>query len=101
MTNTAKDFSTKWNTPIGRDCVDLHSTLARWLGERLIFLADNAQGYPARMTFDEWTHKLRDSGLALLAYAMEAEDAAIERDTHRAAQTAMMFVTRNLGNLWD
>ena len=37
----------KWETdPIGKDCIDLHTTLARWLALRLQFLGDNASGWP-------------------------------------------------------
>ena len=35
-----------WETPVGKDCVDFGSTLAKFMGIRLQFLAEHTHSYP-------------------------------------------------------
>ena len=104
-----KTYASKWNTWVGVDCIDLHSALAHWLGERLIHLGEHTNGTPyaycrkfstGEDTFDEddayaaWKADLTANGKALLAYVEDVE-------TLPAAQEAMRWVADNLGLLWD
>ena len=95
-------LTSPWKTTVGRDAANLHRSLAKWLGERLIFLAKQTQGHPPRFTFDEWVNTLAKHGEAMLTYAQDDyEDDEEETTAYRNAQNAMFFVTRNLGDLWD
>jgi hypothetical protein len=111
-----KKYDSKWNTPVGADCIDLHSTLARWLGERLIHLGEHTKGTPyaywmkfstGENTFDEdaafaaWKADLTTNGKALLAYVEDVETLPEDVETLPAAQEAMRWVADNLGFLWD
>lgn len=58
-----------WNTEIGDDCAKLHVTLAVFLAERLLFLADNTFGHPQGMTHEHWVEGLKGAGLAFADYA--------------------------------
>jgi len=108
----------KWkDDPIGKDCIDLHTTLARWLALRLQFLGDNASGWPITDYFGEddeasqeeydrqyrnWRIELLDTAKALKDYA-DADgnfDTEYEIRTERV-QKAMQWVADNFTNLWD
>lgn len=96
-----KTLDNAWKSAVGRDCVDLQTSLAYWLGERLKFLGENTHGHPPKYTFDEWTNTLTTHGKALLNYAAKASEGQSETPDYRDAQNALFFVTRNLGHLWD
>ena len=104
----------KWESdPIGKDCIDLHTTLARWLADRLQFLGDNASSWPLVTDKEEtqeeydrqyrnWRIELWDTAKALKDYA----DADGNFDTEYEVRTkevmkAMQWVTDNFTNLWD
>lgn len=99
-----KTYAEKWETPVGADCIDLHSALARWLGERLIHLGEHTNGIPMPYVskfpgdddaaFAAWKADLTTHGKALLAYVEDDE-------TLPAAQEAIRWVADNLGLLWD
>lgn len=109
-----KTYENTWGTPLGQDCVDLCSTLPRWLGERLMFLGMHTSGAPASYysasgedaehALGSWTHDLTKHGYALslagnlsnLEWTLEEEEKA-----RADAQEAMLWVAVNLGNLWD
>ena len=108
-----KSHEATWGTPLGQDCVDLCSTLPRWLGERLMFLGMHTSGAPASywdgdtavpVPIDRWRSDLTKHGYALslagnlsnLEWTLEEEEKA-----RADAQEAMLWVAVNLGNLWD
>ena len=111
-----KTYENTWGTPLGQDCVDLCSTLPRWLGERLMFLGMHTSGAPASYFKDNedlaaptrplerWRSDLTKHGYALslagnlsnLEWTLEEEEKA-----RADAQEAMLWVAVNLGNLWD
>ena len=108
-----KTYENTWGTPLGQDCVDLCSTLPRWLGERLMFLGEYTSGAPAAywdgdaslpVPIDRWRSDLTKHGLALsLVGNLSNLDLTIDEEerAHEAAQRAMVWVTANLTNLWD
>ena len=104
----------KWmDDPIGKDCIDLHTTLARWLADRLQFLGDNASSWPLVTGKEEtqeeydrqyrnWRIELWDTAKALKDYA----DADGNFDTEYEVRTkevmkAMQWVADNFTHLWD
>lgn len=108
----------KWkDDPIGKDCINLNTTLARWLALRLQFLGDNTNGWPITDYFGEddeasqeeydrqyrnWRIELLDTAKALKDYA-DADgnfDTEYEIRTERV-QKAMQWVADNFTNLWD
>jgi len=119
-----KTYAEKWETPVGADCINLHSALTRWLGERLIHLGEHTNSVPyayymkfstGENTLDEnaslekaqmasyeamwaslalWKADLTTNGKALLAYNKDEE-------TLPAAQEALRWVADNLGMFWD
>jgi hypothetical protein len=121
----------RWQTPVGQDCKDLKCTLAKWLGERLLFLSQEPKGVTEHWCtdlddFDErgkaWTEALRTHGQALIEFERHgsdwpdpsrATDSAIERkrvleswsskqnERFEQAQAAIRFAADNLDLLWD
>ena len=104
----------KWESDtIGKDCINLNTTLARWLSIRLQFLGDNASGWPLVTDKEEtqeeydrqyrnWRIELWDTAKALKDYA-DADgnfDTEYEIRTERV-QKAMQWVADNFTNLWD
>ncbi|ABA03523.1 hypothetical protein Nwi_0256 [Nitrobacter winogradskyi Nb-255] len=91
---TGEDYKKTWGTPLGQDCIDLHETLARWLGERLVFLADHTTTVTPDAA-EPWHEALRRNGEALLRYAAEWPEGEGE------AKRSLEWVARNLESLWD
>ena len=104
----------KWkDDPIGKDCINLNTTLARWLALRLQFLGDNANSCPLVTDKEEtqeeydrqyrnWRIELWDTAKALKDYA-DADgnfDTEYEIRTERV-QKAMQWVADNFTNLWN
>jgi hypothetical protein len=104
----------KWkDDPIGKDCINLNTTLARWLALRLQFLGDNTSGWPLVTDKEEtqeeydrqyrnWRIELWDTAKALKDYA-DADgnfDTEYEIRTERV-QKAMQWVADNFTNLWN
>jgi hypothetical protein len=111
MTDT---YEATWGSPVGKDCVDLCSTLPRWLGERLLFLGTHSSGAPASYylasgedaehALGSWTHDLTKHGTALsLVGNLSNLDLTIaeEEKAHADAEAAMLWVAANLTKLWD
>lgn len=115
------DYAKTWGTPIGQDCISLNASLAKWLGPRLLFLANHAIGCPSSYFEGEETFErdekaylddLTKHGNALVQYAKderaEAEtdadimaQADIETREEADAQLAMIWVAENFIHLWD
>jgi len=96
-------YEQTWGSPIGRDCVSLDITLCKWLGERMIYLAEHSNSYHPDMTYESWTGRLMQHGHALLAYH-EHWETDCDKPTeyfHSKATQAMLFVAANLGHFWD
>ena len=116
----------KWmDDPIGKDCINLNTTLARWLSIRLQFLGDNTNGWPITFYFGEddeasqeeydrqyrnWRIELWDTAKALKDYAdmMEGKGTVDEFDESGKAEKiisdakkAIQWVADNFTNLWD
>ena len=116
----------KWmDDPIGKDCINLNTTLARWLALRLQFLGDNTNGWPITDYFGEddeasqeeydrqyrnWRIELWDTAKALKDYAdmKEGEGTVDEFDESGKAEKiisdakkAIQWVAKNFVNLWD
>jgi len=98
-------YASTWGTPVGQDCISLDTTLCKWLGERMIFLSEHANGYPEDYSYESWTGRLAQHGYALIAYhdhwSNPSKDDTPTVDYHLRAQSAMLFVAQNLGHFWD
>ena len=104
----------KWESDtIGKDCINLNTTLARWLSIRLQFLGDNASGWPLvtdkEETQEEYDRQYRNWRIELWDTAKALKDSAdadgnfdteYEIRTERV-QKAMQWVADNFTNLWD
>lgn len=108
-------YAEKWETPIGKDCISLCSTLARWLGERLVHLGTHTKCYPitnapmaVQDKFDTdtmlamWKHELLHHGAILVRYAEDNEDTMeYTLALHADADASMTWVACNWQKLWD
>ena len=96
-------YAATWGTPIGQDCIDLKTSMARWLGERLSFLAKYSSTFSLDYdTKDDWDKAVGDAACALLLFAdgegfygKGYEDRAV------AASDAMQWVAKYYHDLWD
>lgn len=114
-------YEETWGTPVGQDCIDLCSTLPRWLGERLTFLGNHTSGVPAAFVEEHggvdldnveaarqiYTDTLRQHGAALTRLGNLSRDTAEELtdeqldQAFRDGQEALRWVATNLQSLWD
>jgi hypothetical protein len=104
-------YEETWGSEVGKDCVDLCSTLPRWLGARLTFLGNHTSGCPltyfeteaeVAQGVERWQADLTRHGAALTHWA-DADDWTDE-EADRAladAQDALRWVATNLQALWD
>lgn len=107
------EYERTWGTPVGQDCIDLCSSLPRWLGERLTFLGNHTSSCP--MSYAEafgdagtivWKGDLIRKGAALTRaatldeYDLELSDSDIEK-VKTEAQKALRWAADNLQSLWD
>lgn len=105
-----------WDTPVGEDCIDLCTSLPRWLGERLTFLGNHsshcplsylaASGGDDEHAYGSWLHDLKLHGAALTRATTPGVDALLLTDeeidaTAKGAQDALRWVADNLQSLWD
>ena len=90
-----------WETPVGKDCVDLGYTLAKFLGTRLQFLAEHTHSYPPQYEHQYWVNVLRMHGEILEAYAMAQACGYQHDDMLRDAKASIKWVADNLNDLWD
>ncbi|MRG71082.1 hypothetical protein GH722_04825 [Alphaproteobacteria bacterium HT1-32] len=101
----------KWVGPVGEDAITLKASLAKWLGPRLVFLADHtttvASGhFETEQAQDEATNAylsvMRGHGEALIAYAADESGRNAEGQSNEdEAHQAMQWVAENFINLWD
>jgi hypothetical protein len=105
-------YAEKWETPVGADCIDLCSNLARWLGPRLVHLGTHTRGTPLSYIADDseeelakahtvWTGDLIKHGNALIVYADDQREGADDPDVYAKATEALRWAADNLGSLWD
>lgn len=96
-------YAQTWGTPIGQDCISLNASLAKWLGPRLVFLADHTTSlapgnYATEEEHEAVTKKflgeMRAHGESLIEYG-NAED------NDAAAENALRWVAENFIYLWD
>lgn len=121
-----QDYS-RWETDVGKDCIELDISLCRWLSDRLLFLSEQPKGvndswHPEISSFDErvrmWADSLCQHAKALREYAECRSDKPSSGDAPsgpqswederekqelrlKAAQYAIRFVADNLHQLWD
>jgi ParB/RepB/Spo0J family partition protein len=93
------DVSAAWGTPLGQDCIDLHLTLARWLGERLVFLADHTTTIKPDAE-EPWDVSLRRNGEVLLRYPEKWNAGDLDYGLDEAKR-ALEWVAKNLHSLGD
>ncbi|CAB4190597.1 hypothetical protein UFOVP1288_78 [uncultured Caudovirales phage] len=91
----------RWGTPVGRDCISLHTSLCAWLGARLVFLSAHSHGHPYSHSQEAWEEALLTHGQALLAWSTYYEKENYEEELYHEAQRALHWVARHLGKLWD
>ena len=116
----------KWtNDPIGKDCINLDISLAKWLAIRLQFLGDNTNGWHITDYFEEdnkasqeeydrqyrnWRRDLWNTAKALKDYADMQEGKGTDGEFDESgkaekiisdAKKAMQWVADNFVNLWD
>jgi hypothetical protein len=99
---------------VARDAWNLDTALAKWLGKRLLWLAENAHGIPGPyLTYAEdgfntvdddkamarWRKDLRTHGKALQDYGKGK--VANRDDGLEKAQDALRWVAKRLPCLWD
>ena len=93
-----------WNTPVGKDCIDLDKSLAKWLGLRLTHLGKYANTHPISYgdDFSKWLSDLTTHGKALLDYYKHNPETKKETLVqHESAVRAIRFVADYFGQLWD
>lgn len=86
-----------WGTPIGQDCVTLKVALAKWLGERLVYLSyrehlDCPTGYHGGES--RWQKDMLRHGQALVEYGA---DTGVNSEKAKAAMT---WVSTYFDDLW-
>ncbi len=96
-------YKNTWGTPLGQDCIDLDWTLARWLGERLVFLSYHNTGFPSGTednqpykSIEDWQSDLHKYGVVLQKYGQPDRE---EEVPYEKAQEAMRWVADHLGCL--
>ena len=96
-------YQRTWGTAVGRDCIDLDISLAKWLGERMTFMAKNTNSHPINYADgDAWSDDLKRHGRALLQYAApHKETSDADDEVNRNAQAAVYFVAQQLPHLSD
>lgn len=97
-------YKRTWGTPIGQDCISLDTTLCKWLGERMLFLAEHTQSFdPRYVSFEEWQRTLRVNAYALLGWANHWDCGSVDEEhaAYEQAQAALRWIADNLGTLWD
>lgn len=105
------EYDKTWGTPVGQDCIDLCSTLPRWLGERLTFMGNYTQAAPPSYVdefgdgaLDAWRDELTTCGNQLSRWAnagtLELSSEGV-RTALRDATRALHWVADNLPTLWD
>ena len=90
-----------WETPVGKDCIDFGSTLAKFMGIRLQFLAEHTHTYPPQYEHQYWVNELRMHGEILEAYAMAQACGYHHDDMLRDAKASIEWVAEHLNHLWD
>ncbi len=81
---------------------DIRSALPLWLGERLIYMAQNCRGYPVGVPPEDWRDDLMDRGHALFTHgSLDAEGRDEAEVTIDEARKALRWVADNLEKLWD
>lgn len=103
-----KKYKKTWGTKIGKDCVSLDTSLAKWLGERLLFLAKHSNSYPSYYAdHKQWQCCLRAHGTCLLEYynyvGLCLEEWTAEKETSKIllAKESIHWVAQHLNHLWD
>lgn len=101
---TKAKYKKIWGTTVGKDCINLDHSLAKWLGKRLVHLGTHTNCRPCCYDADDgaWNRDLTLNGGVLLLYADSGKD-DINTQTikYRAAKKAMQFVAKHFGSLWD
>jgi hypothetical protein len=96
-------YAKTWGTEIGQDCITLKASLARWLGPRLVFLAQHTTSLSPGLYKNREEHLLvtkryldimAQHGNALIEFGKEEENAS-------EATEAMLWVAENFIHLWD
>ena len=104
MTDYEKRYAATWGTPVGQDCIDLDTTLATWVAERLEFMAKHTHGWPMDLTDsnEEWVELLTRKATALRDYVLYRHDCSSERTAKiDEGQKAMAWVASVMPHLWD
>ena len=88
-------YQKTWGTPLGQDCIDFDTSLARWLGDRLEFLSKHTNTHPTNYdTLEHWHKDLSHHGNTLQKYAQNSTEI-------KNAREAMRWVAEHFGAFWD
>ena len=96
-------YAKTWGTEIGQDCITLKTSLAKWLGPRLVFLAEHTTSHAPgfyeseevqQQATDLFLGQMTKHGNALIEFS-ENEESDVE------AKAAMLWVAENFVHLWD
>jgi hypothetical protein len=93
-----------WGTPVGQDCISLDTALCRWLGQRLLFMAEHTNSHDPAYTEDAWKDTLAGHAISLLRWADRYGNDWPLKDEIRHyedAQAALRWCAANLASLWD
>lgn len=94
-------YAETWGTPLGQDCINLDTTMTRWLGHRLVFLGTHTNSYPGDYAdLRAWRAALLLNGGRLLAYA-ENKTADNGDVDYEVTRDALRWVAEYLPALWD
>ena len=99
------DYKAIWKGKIGKDCVNLNNSLAKWLSKRLLHLSIYGNTVPEHLSAKAWELKLRFNAVALYRYHQvkigSIDPSASEyEDIVKDGESAIHWVAENLENLW-
>ena len=100
------EYATIWKSDIGKDCVNLNDSLARWLTKRLMHLSLYGNTHPEHLLPKAWELKLRLTAARLHQYNLvrlgAVEISGSEYEEVRAeAKKALHWVADNFDSLFD
>lgn len=86
-------YAATWGTEVGQDCITLKISLAKWLGTRLLFLAEHNHRGTAQLR--DFADTMARHGHALVRYGQSQE-----HEHQQEAVIAMRWVAEHFSSLW-
>jgi len=100
------EYNTIWNSEVGKDCVNLNDSLARWLTNRLMHLSLYGNTHPEHLSPKAWELKLQFTASALHQYNLVRNgqikiSGSEYEDVRTNAKKAIHWVADNFDSLFD